>query len=137
MGRPSRGPGSTSHTRPSNSRYGRAGAVSGSSSRSRSTQRRSWSFHVSVAGLPRRHLLLAVLALLALQAAVAVNVVYDETGWTKRDWHKYKIDHDLNTGMDPAEEVFKSAALKKFLSESRINSLHGPVQRKPVSKFAG
>ena len=82
-------------------------------------------------------LLLAVLALLVLQAAVAVNVVYDETGWTKRDWHKYKIDFDINNGVDPVDEVVKSPAIKKYLSESLLNSVQGPTKRTAASKFAG
>jgi hypothetical protein len=81
--------------------------------------------------------LLAVLALLVLQAAVAVNVIYDETGWTKVDWHKYKIDFDLNLGTDPADEVLKSPEVKKLLTEAHINSLHGPAKRRTVNKFAG
>jgi hypothetical protein len=65
--------------------------------------------------------------------------VYDETGWTKTDWHKYKIDFDLNVGPDPADEALKAAAgsLKQHLSEAQLSSLHGPARRKPVSKFAG
>lgn len=81
-------------------------------------------------------MLLVVLSLVILQAAVAVNTVYDETGWTKSEWHKYKIDFDLNFGVDPAEDL-KSADLKKHLTETHLNSLYGPVKRKPVSKFAG
>lgn len=85
---------------------------------------------------PSRNFLLAVLALLVLQAAVAVNVIYDETGWTKVDWHKYKIDFDINLGADPADEVLKSPEVKKLLTEAHINSLHGPAKRRTVNKFA-
>jgi hypothetical protein len=84
-----------------------------------------------------QRLLLVALSLVILQAAVAVNTVYDETGWTKREWHRYKIDFDMNFGVDPAEEVFKSADLKKHLTETHLNSLHGPVKRKTVSKYTG
>jgi hypothetical protein len=110
-----------------------------------SSSSRTWSFSklltsrgfFSPAALSRQQLLLGVLTLLVLHVAVAVNVVYDETGWTKREWHKYKIDFDLNTGTDPAEEAVKSPELRKHLSEVKLNSLHGPTKRKPVSKFAG
>lgn len=91
----------------------------------------------SPAALTRQQLLLSLLTLLVLHMAVAVNVVYDETGWTKREWHIYKIDFDLNAGTDPAEEAVKSPELRKHLSEVKLNSLHGPTKRRPVSKFAG
>lgn len=102
-----------------------------------------WSFWqlsgnlLGAGGFCRQQLLLAVLSLAVLQAAVAVNIVYDETGWTKRDWHKYKIDFDMNLGVDPADEVLKSADLRKHLGETQLNSLHGPLKRKAVSKYAG
>lgn len=83
-------------------------------------------------------MLLAFAALLILlQAVVAVNVVYDETGWTKREWHKHKIDFDMNNAVDPVDEVIKSAAIKQYLAAAKLNSVQGPVKRKAVSKFAG
>lgn len=107
-------------------------------SSSSSRRRNSWQLPGTLfGGLSRQQLLLALLTLIALQAAVAVNIVYDETGWTKRDWHKYKIAFDMNLGVDPAEEVFKSADLRKHLGETQLNSLHGPAKQKAVSKYAG
>lgn len=76
-------------------------------------------------------------ALVVLQLASAVNIVYDETRWTKEDWHKYRIEFDPLETFNPSEEAALPAALKKALAGSSFNSLDGPLQRRAVSKAPG
>lgn len=81
--------------------------------------------------------LLLLLAVAGQPLIGAVNIVYDETGWTKVDWHKYKIDFDPGLEPSPADELISSEALRKALGACRINSLDGPVKRTPSLRAPG
>lgn len=75
--------------------------------------------------------------LLFAQLIAAVNIIYDETGWTKQDWHKYKLEYNPSFEASPADEVIKSAELRKALSQASINSLDGPLPRSTALRPLG
>jgi hypothetical protein len=79
----------------------------------------------------------AVAVLLFAQLIAAVNIIYDETGWTKQDWHKYKIEYNPSFEASPADEVIKSPELRKALSQASINSLDGPLPRSTALRPLG
>lgn len=67
--------------------------------------------------------------LLSTQLTSAVNILYDETGWTKVDWHKYKIDYSTVYDPFPSIEVIQSPEIRKALAQCKLNSLDGPFRR--------
>ncbi len=80
---------------------------------------------------------LAAAVFLFLQLAAAVNVIYDETRWTKEHWNKYKVEFEPLRDFTPSEEVPSDPALKTALSGSKLNSLDGPSERRLVSRPSG
>lgn len=75
--------------------------------------------------------------MISVQLALAVNFIYDETGWTKLDWHKYKIDYSTVYDPIPSEEVIKNPDIRKALSQCKINSLDGPYERSTQERPPG
>jgi hypothetical protein len=80
---------------------------------------------------------IVLLLLVFNQLIAAVNILYDETGWTKVDWHKYKIEYSPQLETSPSEAVIKSDVIRKALEQSKINSLDGPVERTPFVRIPG
>lgn len=75
--------------------------------------------------------------LFAAAAVTAVNVVYDETGWTKLDWPMFKVQHDVMADPSPLEEAVSSLSLRTELAAAALNSVDGPVHRKPSERLSG
>eukprot|EP00775_Hariotina_reticulata_P011589 gene11589-11733_t len=80
---------------------------------------------------------IVLLLLVFNQLIAAVNILYDETGWTKVDWQKYKIDYSPQLETSPSEAVIRSDEIRKALEQSKINSLDGPVERTPFVRIPG
>lgn len=74
---------------------------------------------------------------LFIQLASAVNIIYDETGWTKLDWHKYKLDYSTLYDPLPSQEVIKSPEIRKALAQCSLNSLDGPSPRVAIKRPPG
>ena len=71
---------------------------------------------------------LALLALLALlQVVAAVNIIYDEALWTKKN--AYKVDFDAMDDFNPSDAFVQ---LRDALASSKYNSLDGPTPRRDV-----
>jgi hypothetical protein len=79
----------------------------------------------------------ALAVLLFGQLIAAVNIIYDETGWTKQEWHKYKIEYNPSFEASPVDEVIKSPELRKALSKASLNSLDGPLPRSTIARSLG
>ncbi len=75
---------------------------------------------------------------MAAVAVAAVNVIYDETGWTKLDWPKFKVPHDVMTDPSPLDEVLPSLpSLRAELAAAALNSVDGPMLRRPDQGLSG
>ncbi|KAF8066329.1 P4H4 [Scenedesmus sp. PABB004] len=89
-------------------------------------------------GVPARSVACALAAALLLCGAVgAVNVLYDEVGWTKVDWHKYQLPYSHNWEQPPSDEAVRSPELREALALARLNSVDGPEERSAEEKPPG
>lgn len=77
-----------------------------------------------------------LLAALALPLIAAVNTIYDETAWTKRNWHEYKLEPGLWASMNPSDDAIKQLDVLGDVQKTTANSLDGPKPRRTPSSAA-
>lgn len=87
--------------------------------------------------VPRLSWLAVLGALLLAALAGGVNIMYDQSRWTKADLGLYRLEFNFLEAFNPSDELALPSALKMALARSSHNSLDGTQPRRTVTRAPG